>query len=70
MLKFNIILRGDANGDGKVDKNDLEVVSLYIMGTTVDGFLFKAADANDDNSVNAADIVRIINIIRKNLPAD
>ena len=70
VLKFNIILRGDANGDGKVDKNDLEVVSLYIMGTTVDGFLFKAADANDDNSVNAADIVRIINIIRKNLPAD
>ena len=54
---------GDANGDGTVDKADVEEVANYIMGKASDAFNKEAADVNGDGTVNAADIVVIVNII-------
>ena len=55
---------GDANGDGDVTEADVEAVAKHIMGQTPTGFDKEAADANQDNKLNAADIVTINNIIK------
>ena len=55
---------GDANGDGDVTDADVKAIAQYIMGQTPTGFDKEAADANQDNKVNAADIVTINNIIK------
>ena len=54
---------GDANGDGKVNEEDINAVTTYIMGKTPQSFVMKSADINKDDKVNAADIVLINNII-------
>ena len=59
------VIPGDANGDGKVNMTDVNVVKDYIITGKTEGFYFNNADANGDNVVNAADIVKIINIIEK-----
>ena len=59
------ILKGDANGDGVVNDADVKDVSSHIMGMTPKGFNKDAADVNNDNKVNAADIVLINKIINK-----
>ena len=55
----------DVNGDGVVDDADLKDVVSHIMGNTPIGFNKNAADVNNDNKVNAADIVLINKIINK-----
>ena len=55
---------GDANGDGDVTEADVKAIAQYIMGQTPTGFDKEAADANQDNKLNAADIVTINNIIK------
>ncbi len=60
-----VIMAGDANGDGKVGQNDIELVSEFIMtGVEPDGFVFGNADVNGDNKINAVDIVEIVNIMK------
>ena len=58
------MLLGDANGDGDVTEADVKAVAKRIMGQTPIGFDEEAADVNQDNKVNAADIVTINNIIK------
>ena len=58
------ILDGDVNLDGKVNDADVKDVASYIMGMTPNGFNKNAADVNNDNKVNAADLVLINNIIK------
>lgn len=59
----DIVMKGDANGDRKVDKKDIEIVSEYIMtGVEPEGFIWDNADANSDNKVNVIDIVEIVNL--------
>ena len=58
-------VEGDVNGDGVVDDADLKDVVSHIMGNTPIGFNKNAADVNNDNKVNAADIVLINKIINK-----
>jgi len=55
---------GDANGDGDVTEADVKAIAQHIMGQTPTGFDKEAADANQDNKLNAADIVTINNIIK------
>lgn len=69
LLKLPSVLLGDANGDGKVDKDDVDAVVLYIIGTAIDGFVFNGADVNKDKEVNATDLVKIISIMQS-LSAD
>ncbi len=58
-----VIIPGDANGDGKVDVNDVTVVINYILGKNPDPFVFDNANVNGDDTVNVMDVTNIINII-------
>ncbi len=60
---------GDANGDGKVDKDDVQSVGNYIMGMSDDNFVFESADVNRDGTVDASDLVIIINFLNGKIPA-
>ena len=51
---------GDVNGDGIVDTTDLKVIISHIMGEQPENFNIEEADANGDNEVNMADVVKII----------
>ena len=60
--KSSSIKKGDANGDGKVNNNDVDITVSYIMTGNKKGFYFLNADMNTDKQINAADIVRIVKI--------
>ncbi len=53
---------GDANGDDVISGADVEAVAKYIMGEAVEKFNEDNADANNDGSINIADIVCIVNL--------
>ena len=53
-------LRGDANGDGKVDMNDATFVTNIILGTEE---ATDAADVNNDGTVSMPDAMFIVNKI-------
>lgn len=55
----------DLNGDGIVDKADLDAISSHILGNTPLNFDENAADLNGDRKVNAADIVVLITILQQ-----
>ena len=60
---LNRIKKGDVNGDGTVDKIDLDLVVSYIMNPS-DDFNKDAADMNNDNKVDAADLVLLIKKVK------
>ena len=53
---------GDANNDGEVDGKDLDATSAYILEGKTVNFIFLNADVKTDNKINAADIVKIVNL--------
>lgn len=56
-------MAGDANGDGNVDKKDLELVIEFIMTCKEpEGFVWWNADTNGDNMINVEDVVQIVKI--------
>lgn len=57
-------LQGDANGDGKVNYDDVEAVAEFITTGNSKGFFFTNADINGDKTIDAIDIVEIVNIIK------
>ena len=57
--------RGDANSDGVIDDRDIYAIVDYIVKGKTEGFNFNNADVNGDQKVNVADIVKIINMIKK-----
>lgn len=59
------ILRGDANGDGKVSSADYVVVKKHILktATITNSHLLSQADANQDGKISTADYVWIKNKI-------
>jgi hypothetical protein len=54
-------LRGDVNGDGKVNVSDVSALINMIMGITA--MDQSAADVNGDGRVNVSDVSALINII-------
>ena len=60
---FKTILIGDVNGDGELTNADADAIAKHIIGKTPTGFNKKMADVNEDEVVNVADIVVLINII-------
>ena len=58
----NPVLRGDANGDGKVDMDDATFVTNIILGTEV---ATEVADVNNDGKVSMSDAMFIVNKILK-----
>ena len=56
------LLKGDTNGDGKVDVADIATV-ISIMASSVGSGFPAAADVNADGTVDVADIATIISIM-------
>lgn len=63
ILDTHTPVRGDVNGDGTINTIDVEEVANDIMGNPSDKFDADAADINDDDLINAADIVQINKLI-------
>jgi hypothetical protein len=57
------LLRGDANGDGKINEADVEAVVDKILGMEPGNFKENAANVNGDNAIDVADVVGIMHII-------
>lgn len=57
-------IKGDTDGDGKVDENDVKAVSDYILTSNANGIDLNAADLNGDGKVNAADLVLMISMMK------
>lgn len=53
---------GDVNLDGKVNKIDVDALETYIMGEFPDGLNEYMANVNKDDKINAADIVKLIDV--------
>ena len=62
-------VKGDANGDGKVDITDAKCIVNYLVGKPNTSFLSVAADANCDGVVDIADAVCIVNFVVGNISA-
>ena len=58
------VVFGDANGDGDVDPEDVELVVNYIMNGNTEGLHLINADANGNKVLNVVDIVKMINAIK------
>ena len=63
IVEFDDIIKGDINGDGKVDVSDYIGIANHIMGSTPEGFVVKAADVNEDGIVDVSDYIGVANII-------
>jgi len=56
---YPVVIYGDANGDGKVNSQDLRRIQRHILGVaSVEGPFLVAADANRDDKVNSQDLRR------------
>ena len=58
--------QGDVNGDDNINKNDLNVIVKIIMGEMPSGIQELAGDVNNDGKVDAADIVKMVDILNGN----
>ena len=56
---------GDANCDGVVNEADVNDAVSYVMGKSPNVIMRSAADMNNDNKIDAADVVLINNIRKK-----
>lgn len=54
---------GDANNDREVNGEDIDAIVRYVMTGDTENFIFKNADINEDNKVDAIDIVMILKMI-------
>lgn len=55
---------GDANNDGEVDNKDLNAIANYILTEQAKNFIFMNADMNKDKTLNAVDIVHLVDKIK------
>ena len=56
LLVFEVVVKGDINGDGVADSLDSNYIKAHINETTtLQGSQFKAADINKDNLVDQRD---------------
>ncbi len=60
----NVALKGDVNGDGKVNAADVTTVYNYIANPEPTGLTLDKVDINGDGNVNATDITDLYNIIQ------
>ena len=57
---LEIVIYGDASGDGEINALDLLKVQKDILGTSkLSGAYKKAADASKDGAINALDLLKI-----------
>jgi hypothetical protein len=58
-----VVLIGDATGDGMVDVSDYIGIANYILGNIPNGFNKKAADVNGDGVIDVSDYIGVANLI-------
>lgn len=59
---YTVVIRGDVNGDGKVNAKDLLKMEKYIISpkiNTLTDLEFYASDINQDSKVNATDLLKV-----------
>ncbi len=60
LAAFEIVLYGDATGDGAVSSVDLLKIQKYILGQAeLMGAFWEAADANHDTAITSVDLLKI-----------
>ena len=58
---YQVVLFGDANGDGKLNAIDLTTINRHLLQiSTIDSFDLLAADVNHDGTVNAIDLTILV----------
>lgn len=62
ILDVNTYLRGDSNGDGKVDGLDYTTTALGAVNGSEEGLVFDNADTNMDGKIDANDLNETSNI--------
>lgn len=65
IVEIGTVKPGDANGDDVVDISDVRKVADFITTGNGKGFFFTNADMNNDETINAVDLVEIINNIKQ-----
>lgn len=61
-------IKGDANGDGKVNIDDVTAVLNHVVENRfLTGTNFQAADVVSDNKVNIDDVTKLLNFIVENI---
>ncbi len=56
---YPVVIRGDVNGDGKINSQDLRRAQRHILATAkLEGCYLTACDANGDGKVNSQDLRR------------
>lgn len=57
---YTISVKGDPNGDGNINIQDLLKIQKFILGySELNGSYYKAADTNQDGVVNIVDLLRL-----------
>ncbi len=64
---YDIIVKGDVNGDAKISMNDYLSIRKHILGTALitDPVVKKASDMNGDNQIKTMDYIAIRKIMMK-----
>ena len=57
-------LKGDVNGDGKVNAADVTTIYNYIANPEATGLTLDKVDINGDGNINSTDITDLYNIIQ------
>jgi hypothetical protein len=58
------LVEGDLNLDEVVDQNDMDALVGFVMGENPEGFYEGLADLNGDNKIDAADVVKMVDLVR------
>lgn len=56
---YNVIVRGDINGDGQIKSVDYLRIKKYFTGQPLEGIELMAADVNCDNDIKSVDYLKI-----------
>ncbi|MDE5948856.1 MAG: dockerin type I repeat-containing protein, partial [Prevotella sp.] len=54
---------GDVNGDGRINIQDVAMLTGYINGRRYDSFIKKNADINGDGRINIADVALLVELV-------
>ena len=68
-IDANISLRkGDSNGDGEVNITDVLVIVDYILGRSINSFVFSNADLDNNGEINITDALIVVDFILGRTP--
>ena len=47
-----------------MDQNDMDALVEFVMGKNPEGFYVGLADLNGDNKIDAADVIKMVDLVR------